>query len=122
MKPKPAEMNVEQYRLSMTHKQLQDGIVQAAKIFGYRVYFTWKSFHSPKGFPDLVMVKEISDKKAIMVVCEVKTEKGKLSVEQAEWLNLLAEVPGVYTFVVYPSTYDLFLLTLQGLPDIINAC
>ena len=38
-----------------------------------------------KGFPDLVMVK---DKRVIYA--ELKSEKGVLSVEQKEWLRLLA--------------------------------
>jgi hypothetical protein len=68
----------------VTEKELRETLVRAARNFGWRVYFTWSSMHSPAGFPDLCMVK--GDR---LVFAELKTEKGKVTPEQQAWLDAL---------------------------------
>jgi hypothetical protein len=70
----------------MTERELRTSIVRAAREFGWRVYFTWTSMHSPAGFPDLCMVKGPR-----LVFAELKAEKGKVTVEQQAWLADLSE-------------------------------
>jgi hypothetical protein len=65
----------------MTEKELRASIVRAAREFGWRVYFTWSSMHSPAGFPDLCMVRPPR-----LIFAELKAEKGKLSDDQEAWL------------------------------------
>ena len=65
---------------AMTEKELQASLVRAAKTFGWRVYFTWRSLHSPKGFPDLCMVR--GDR---LIFAELKTDKGKVTPDQQAW-------------------------------------
>ena len=58
-----------------------------AKIFQWKYYHTWRSIHSPAGFPDCVMVKPPR-----LIFAELKSEKGVVSPEQQEWLDLLEQV------------------------------
>lgn len=69
----------------MTEKELRTSIVRAAREFGWRVYFTWSSMHSPAGFPDLCMVR--GDR---LIFAELKSEKGKVTAEQLGWLEALS--------------------------------
>lgn len=68
----------------MTEKELRTAIVRAAKEFGWRVYFSWTSIHSPKGFPDLCMVRGER-----LIFAELKTDKGLVRPEQTEWMDAL---------------------------------
>ncbi len=65
----------------MTEKELRASIVRAAREFGWRCFFSWTSIHSPKGFPDLCMVR--GDR---LLFAELKTDKGKLTEDQKVWL------------------------------------
>ena len=58
-----------------------------AKIFHWRYYHTWRSIHSPAGFPDCVMVR-----RERIVFAELKSEKGVVSSKQQEWLDALGNV------------------------------
>lgn len=92
------------------------------KLFGWRCYHTWTSIHSPRGMPDLILAKTLDDNVTVLVAAELKNEKGKLSLPQAEWLEILSKVNGIFAFVWKPSDFDLILSLLQseGLPDIIK--
>jgi len=107
MKTKPAEMTVEQYRLSITHDELQGSIIEIATALGYENYFTWRSYHSPAGFPDLWLARE---RDVRLVIIEVKTEKDELSPAQQKWINVLTLIASVNNTidvsVVRPSNYD----------------
>lgn len=65
----------------MTEKDLQRSIVHAARELGWRDAWTWKSFHSPKGWPDLFLARGLH-----LVVAELKSDKGKVTPEQETWL------------------------------------
>jgi hypothetical protein len=71
----------------MTEKELRTSIVRAAREFGWRVYFTWSSMHSPAGFPDLVLVRS-----ARLIFAELKAEKGKTTPDQDAWLADLRQI------------------------------
>jgi hypothetical protein len=72
-----------------------------AKVFGWRRYHTWLAKHSPAGFPDEVLVRPPR-----LVFAELKSETGKLTPDQEEWLEELRQVPGVEVFVWRPSDMD----------------
>ena len=80
-----------------TEKQFERQVKDLAKIFGWLYYHTWRSIHSPAGFPDVVMVR------GNRIICaELKSEKGKVSPAQQEWLDALKETP-VEVFLWYSS-------------------
>jgi len=74
-------------KIKVTEADLREQIRDLCKLFGWKMYFTWKSYHSPKGFPDLVLANP--EQKRI-IYAELKSEKGKLTPQQEEWLEALA--------------------------------
>ena len=90
------------YQDAMTERQLQDAIVSEAKLLGWLVYHTWNSEHSPAGFPDLFLVHPQTGRRLAL---ELKTAKGKVSIEQEQWLSALA-VCGIPAMVIRPCDRD----------------
>lgn len=72
----------------MTERELRQSLVHAAREFGWKVYFSWTSIHSPAGFPDLCMVRGTR-----LIFAELKTDKGKVSEPQQEWIDALRGTP-----------------------------
>lgn len=67
-----------------SEKQFQEKVVQLARLLGYRCYHTHDSRRSAAGFPDLVLAKP-----GRLVFAELKSEKGKVSREQEQWIETL---------------------------------
>lgn len=85
----------------MREADLQAMVVQAARYLGWTVYHTHDSRRSEPGFPDLTLVRA-----GRLAFVELKTARGRVRPEQAAWLALLAEVPGVVARVVRPADLD----------------
>jgi len=75
------------YKIKVTEADLREQIRTLCQLFGWKMYFSWTSIHSPRGFPDLVLVNP--EQKRI-IYAELKSEKGKLTEKQQEWLIALA--------------------------------
>ena len=85
-------------------KDLQKHVRTFAKQMGWKEHVTWLSMLSPRGWPDLTLYRQRSDGVGELVCIELKTEKGKTTPYQDEWLAALATVPGVkWCGVVRPS-------------------
>lgn len=101
---------------AMTEAQLLDNVIDAAQKLGWRVaHFRpatmsqgWRTAVSGdgKGFPDLVMVNE---RMGELLFVELKSERGKTSPEQGDWLRALTSLKRfdghVRTFVWLPSNW-----------------
>ena len=94
----------------VTEKAFMDTILQAAELYGWWTYHTHDSRRSTAGFPDLVLIKPPR-----VVFLEVKSERGRLSREQAEVLAMLQECgpgycrrlsEGVQAAMVRPSDWE----------------
>ena len=85
----------------MKESELQARIVKLAESLGYLVHHEVDSRKSRAGFPDLVLCR--SDR---LVMAEVKTENGKLTKKQAEWLNTLRK-SGTEAYLWRPSDMPL---------------
>lgn len=96
--------------MMITEKQFEAQIKDLALMFGWRYYHTWRSFHSPKGFPDCVLVKSHR-----LIFAELKSEKGKPTLEQEEWLSGLREVKGIEVYLWKPSGFDEIVEILESL-------
>lgn len=87
--------------IDILEKDLQKQVRQFAEAMGWNVAVTWSSMNSPRGWPDLFMVR-----RGVAVAIELKREKGKTTPYQDAWLAALAEVPGVaFAGVVRPSDW-----------------
>ncbi|KKM99442.1 hypothetical protein LCGC14_1147790 [marine sediment metagenome] len=86
--------------LDITEKQFESQVKDLAKTFNWQYYHTWRSIHSPAGFPDCVMVKE-----GRIIFAELKSEKGKVSEEQFEWLEALGKGKAE-VYIWRPSDFD----------------
>jgi len=73
-------------RIPVTETDLREQIRTLCKLYGWIMYFTWQSIHSPRGFPDLVLANPEQKR---VIFAELKTEKGKVTANQEEWLNTL---------------------------------
>ncbi len=76
----------------------QEHIRELAALFGWRYYHTWRSQHSPSGFPDCVLVR--GDR---CIFAELKVEGARPTQTQREWLAALRAVPGIEVYVWTPS-------------------
>ena len=84
----------------VAEKAFQQVVLDFAKLNGWRSYFTHNSCRSPPGFPDLTMVR--GDR---LLFAELKTETGVASVDQAQWMLALTEVPSVEGYFWRPSDW-----------------
>lgn len=92
----------------MTEAQLQDAIVEAARVLGWRVAhfrpaLTQHGWRTPgsydaKGYPDLTLVRDR------VVFAELKTERGALTDEQRAWGSAL-RLAGAEHHVWTPSDW-----------------
>lgn len=97
-------------RLVMTERDLREQVRELCKLFGWKMHFNWLSIHSPRGFPDLFLAN-VEQKRVI--VAELKTEKGKVTPEQEEWLAVLRAC-GIEAYVWRPSQFEEILARLRN--------
>lgn len=85
----------------MREKDWQQTILDAARYLGWTVIHHYDSRRSTPGFPDIIAIKPPR-----MLAIECKTERGKVTPAQQQWLDVLAGVPGVTAMVARPSDWD----------------
>ena len=88
-------------KLATTEKQLEQQVKELAKLFNWKYYHTWRSIHSPAGFPDCVLVRPPR-----LIFAELKSDKGLVSDKQQEWLDELNQVPYIEVFVWRPDDFE----------------
>jgi DNA repair exonuclease SbcCD nuclease subunit len=93
---------------NMSEDDFKDEVIKYAKERGWKVYHTYRSDRSEKGFPDLVMVRG-QGMNGVVVYAELKTETGKPTKDQQEWLNAL-EWAGEAVYLWRPSDWP----TIKG--------
>jgi hypothetical protein len=86
---------------AMTEKGLMANVTKLLGLLGYLTYHTHFSFRSNPGFPDIVAVHPIQ-KRTIWI--ELKREKGKVSDDQAYWIETLKKA-GNEVYVIRPSDW-----------------
>ena len=75
---------------AMSEADLQQAVIEQATTLGFKVYHTYDSRKSHKGFPDLVLVEYNR-----IIFAELKRQdekKGKVRPEQQEWINAIQEI------------------------------
>lgn len=79
--------------MHVSEAELQTNVMQMAKVLGWLTYHTHDSRRSPRGFPDLVMVRGER-----LIFAELKRQNGKYRPGQREWLAALDRVAESYTW------------------------
>jgi hypothetical protein len=82
----------------MTEKELQQSVLDLARSKGYRCYHTFDSRRSEPGFPDIIAIRGER-----LVAIELKSETGKLTDAQTDWLRAFNEVWQVDAIVIRPA-------------------
>jgi hypothetical protein len=98
--------------LKQSEKQFQGAVVEYAELNSWLVYHTYDSRRSNPGFPDLVMVRDHR-----LVFAELKSEKGRESKAQTEWLDALGRsTPEVWLW--RPSDWPEIESVLRRSPEL----
>lgn len=96
--------------MDITEKQFQQQIADLAKLFGWKYSHPWLSIHSPRGFPDCVLLRPPR-----LIFAELKTDrhKSKLSQPQASWLWELRKTPNLEVYVWRPRRINKIVEVLR---------
>jgi len=88
--------------IKVSERDFERQVKDLSKLFGFLYYHTWRSIHSPAGFPDCTMVRGNR-----VIFAELKSEKGEPSDKQLEWINALSDVGGnVECYLWRPSNLE----------------
>lgn len=91
--------------ISFTSERLfREFIVKSAKKLGWFYYHapsSPSSFHSVKGFPDLVLVKAPR-----VIFAELKLNNGHTFPDQDKWIDTLSRCDGIIVGVWRPRDWD----------------
>jgi VRR-NUC domain len=86
--------------LDIDEAELQARVVALAKHRGWMVFHVWNSRNSQPGFPDLTLCRPPE-----ALFLELKTEKGRVSAEQQQWLDALRPCGGVTVRLCRPRDW-----------------
>jgi hypothetical protein len=90
-----------------SEKQFQGVVEKLAHGFGWLTFHPWISVRSAQGWPDLFMCRM-----GRAIAAELKSERGKLTVDQQVWLGVLKDC-GIETYVWRPSQKAEILAVLR---------
>ena len=82
---------------AMSEADWQSQVVDAARKAGWLTWHSYDSRRSYPGFPDLMMVRG-----PMLIALELKTEAGKVTVQQQEWIDALQKVRIVSADIARP--------------------
>jgi len=89
-------------KIVITEKQFESQVKDLTKLFHCdKYYHPFLSKWSERGFPDCTIIKVPR-----LIYAELKSEKGKLSPEQAEWLELLKQCKTIEAYCWKPHQID----------------
>lgn len=95
---------------AMREADFQVACEEVARSYGWTVYHETDSRKSPRGLPDLIMLSPLQpDGTVVLVMLELKTEKGTLSDDQEVWQMKLGAVDRLVTGVLRPSGWPHYL-------------
>ena len=97
-------------RIAVTEADLREQIRDLCGLFGWKMYFSWTSIHSPRGFPDLVLANPEHKR---VIFAELKREKGKVTEDQKAWLKALLDC-GQECYVWRPADIEMIARILRG--------
>lgn len=106
-----AAMTRSEYRATVTERDWQAQVLAIASAANWLTYHTHDSRRSTAGFPDLTLVRGPR-----MIFAELKTQKGRVTVEQQKWLDALGAA-SVEVYLWRPADVDEVVATLTQRGD-----
>jgi VRR-NUC domain len=98
----------------LSEKQFMAQVVDLARWCGYLVYHPYDSRRSEKGYPDLTMVNPgCDDRPGRIIFAELKTNVGRVSPPQRQWLQALSGCPGVECYLWRPRDWPAIVECLK---------
>jgi VRR-NUC domain len=104
-------------QLPLTEADWSRRVLDCARLFKWRTaHFrpaqTAKGWRTPvqgdgRGWPDLVLLRPPR-----LILAELKSDTGRVSPEQSDWIAQLAEVPGIEVAIWRPSDWQSVYETL----------
>jgi hypothetical protein len=73
--------------LVQSERAFQTAVVEYAKLCGWKAFHPFDSRRSEPGWPDLALVRH-----GMLLFAELKTERGRVSPVQRDWLEALEAV------------------------------
>ncbi len=107
-KPSSLAQNPEATLPAITEHEFLRQLSELARLYRWRVYHPWLSIRSERGWPDLALCRPPR-----LILAELKSERGKATPPQEEWLALLAACPGVEVYLWRPSDFDTITSVLR---------
>ena len=95
--------------IAISESAFESQVKSLARLYNWKYYHTWRSFHSPAGYPDCVLVRPPR-----LIYAELKSEIGKVQPKQQEWLNILAQCPQVEVYLWRPSDFESVVKVLSN--------
>jgi hypothetical protein len=92
---------------NVSEKAFMAAVVALARSSGWKCYHTRNSRGSAAGWPDLALVRA-----GVLLLAELKTDVGRLSDDQAEWLRALRAVEGIRVRLWRPSLWSAIVAEL----------
>ena len=94
----------------MKEQDFLNNVVDLAHLRGWKVHHSrpawtelgWRTaLQGDAGFPDLFLARQPD-----IIVAELKSDKGKLSELQTEWIEVLKSCPGIKFYLWRPDDWD----------------
>lgn len=93
-----AEAFREHVYATMPERAFREHVRKYAEAHHWLCYFTWRSDHSPAGYPDLTMCRL-----SRVIWAELKSAKGRVTPEQLAWIDALSLTGKGEVYVWRPS-------------------
>jgi hypothetical protein len=95
--------------VGVNEAQWRRQVLDIARAYGWRSYSTTFSPYSTPGWPDLALVRPPT-----VILAELKTERGKVSTDQRDTLELLDGCNRVLSYLWRPDELDAIAYLLKG--------
>lgn len=79
-------------------------VIRLAELFSWRWYHTHRSEKSPKGFPDLVLVRARHQQPRVIFL-EVKGDRTRVTDDQRAWIDEL-RLAGQEAYIARPRHWE----------------
>ena len=103
----PTTITAPAYLATATEAQFQRAVVEAATVLGWIAVAIPNMIGNPTGWPDLILIGH-----GRVMFRELKTERGKLSPKQRQWLERL-QGAGADAALRRPADWELIVAELR---------